>query len=193
MKKGTIAGLLLVVLGLVVFFGYSGYSNYLSTPSEGAKSSESKKELQEATEIALLDKEGKAVKLSDFRGKTVFLNFWATWCHACEKEMPDMEKLYHAYGKNQNDVVFLSVAMPDGKGDVSPDEIRSFIEKKGYTFPVLFDEKGEAFASYGVRALPTTFMITTEGKIYGYVPGAMNEETMKQVIEDTRALSETKE
>lgn len=190
LKKRTIVGLLLVFLGIVVFFGYSSVSNYLSMPTSSAMSKEeakAKKALEMAQDFSLKDEKGNGVSLSDFKGKTVFLNFWATWCHACEQEMPHLEKLYHDYGSNQNEVVFLTVAMPDGKGDVSPDELRHFIKQKGYSFPVLFDEKGEVFGAYGVRALPTTYMITKEGELYGYVPGAMTEKIMKEIIESTKA------
>lgn len=191
-KKRIGIGILLIVLGAMVFFGYSSLSSYLSVPKEGTASTEkapsenAKKSLEPAKPISLKDKDGKLVSLSDYKGKTIFLNFWATWCHACEKEMPDMEALYKDYGKNENEVVFLSVAMPDGKGDVTPDELRAFIKEKGYTFPVLFDEKGEAFRDYGIRALPTTYMITASGEVYGYVPGAMTKEIMTKVIEDTK-------
>lgn len=192
MKKRIGIGLLLIVLGAMVFFGYSSLSSYLSLSKEGTVSTENapsegaKKALSLAKPISLKDKDGKLISLSDYKGKTVFLNFWATWCHACEKEMPDMEALYKDYGKNENEVVFLSVALPDGKGDVTPDELRAFIKEKGYTFPVLFDEKGEAFQAYGIRALPTTYMITASGEVYGYVPGAMTKEIMTKVIEDTK-------
>ena len=119
----------------------------------------------------------------------MFLNFWATWCGPCQGEMPDIQKLYEAYGENSGDLVVLGVANPGGQ-DVSQAEVERFLEDNGYTFPVVMDASGLTFAQYGIQAFPTTFMIDTGGNVYGYVPGAMTGEIMESIVRQTMDSAE---
>jgi len=111
---------------------------------------------------------GGNVSLEDFRGKIVFLNFWATWCVPCREEMPGMEKLWSAYG--DHDFVIIAVAADKG----SPDNVRRFANRLGISFPVLLDLKGSVRNSYEVSALPTTYVIGADGKISGRIIGAID-------------------
>ena len=142
-----------------------------------------------APDFTLTDQFGNSHTLSDYQGKTVFLNFWATWCGPCQGEMPDIQKLYEAYGENSGDLVVLGVANPGGQ-DVSQAEVERFLEDNGYTFPVVMDASGLTFAQYGIQAFPTTFMIDTGGNVYGYVPGAMTGEIMESVVRQTMDSAE---
>ena len=137
-----------------------------------------------APDFTLTDQYGNTHTLSDYRGKTVFLNFWATWCGPCKSEMPDIQKLYESYGENGGDLVVLAIANPGGQ-DVSQAEIQQFLTDNGYTFPVLMDTTGATLAYYGISAFPTTFMIDTGGNVYGYVPGAMTGDIMESVVRQT--------
>ena len=137
-----------------------------------------------APDFTLTDQYGNTHTLSDYQGKTVFLNFWATWCGPCKSEMPDIQKLYESYGENSEDLVVLAVANPGGQ-DVSQEEIEQFLEDNGYTFPVLMDTTGMTLAYYGISAFPTTFMIDANGNVYGYVPGAMTASIMESVVQQT--------
>ncbi len=155
--------------------------------SEGGSSQE-EKDLIPAFDFTLKDQYGEEHTLSDYKGKVVFLNFWTTWCTYCKQEMPDMEELYHEYGENTGDVIFLGVANPSTQenqknADVSPEEIQAFLEENGYTFPVVFDETGDVLRDYYVNSFPMTYLITKSGEIYGYVPGMMTKSTMESVIE----------
>jgi cytochrome c-type biogenesis protein len=148
-----------------------------------------------AFDFTLTDQYGNEHTLSDYKGKVVFLNFWATWCPPCKKEMPDIEELYKEYNLNQEDVVFLGIANPSTKEypnnqDVSEEEVTKFLEDNGYTFPTLFDTTGEVLEDYRISAFPTTFMIDKEGNIVGYVPGMMTREIMENVIQQTLDESE---
>jgi cytochrome c-type biogenesis protein len=150
----------------------------------------SKKKLVPAFDFTLTDQYGNEHKLSDYKGKVVFLNFWATWCPPCNKEMPDIEALYQDYGKNEGNVIILGVANPASKeypnnSDVTKEEVIKFLEDKKYTFPVLFDESGEVLANYNISAFPTTFLIDTEGNIYGYAAGMLTREIMDNAIKQT--------
>lgn len=121
---------------------------------------------KKARDFTLPDLNGGKVTLSDLRGKVVLLNFWATWCPPCREEMPSMESLHKKYeGK---DMVVLAVAI-DRKGEKI---VRPFIEEKGFTFPVLIDKKGDVSDSYGVFAVPTTYIIGKDGTVLEKVQGA---------------------
>lgn len=135
-------------------------------------------------EFSLTDQNGLSHSISQYRGKVIFLNFWATWCGPCREEMPYIQELYHAYGENQGDVVFLGVSNPGGQ-ETDKEGVISFLEDNGYTFPTVFDETGDVYAYYGISAFPTTFMIDREGNVFGYVPGALTKEMMQSIIEQT--------
>lgn len=152
---------------------------------------EEKREEQSEQDFILKDQYGNTHQLSDYKGKVVFLNFWTTWCTYCKKEMPEIQKLYEEYGKNEKDVIILGVANPASKmypkgADVSQEEIESFLKKGGYTYPVVFDKTGKVFGKYGVEAFPTSFMIDKEGELHTYVQGALPEGKLKDFIENTR-------
>ena len=147
-------------------------------------------ELPEAFDFTLVDQYGNEHTLSDYKGKVVFLNFWATWCNPCLIEMPHIEELYSEYGLNKEDVIILGIANPKSEeyplnSDVSKEEIISFIKEQGYTFPIVFDETGQVLQDYFIRAFPTTFMINKEGKIYGYISGSLTKDIMINIIEQT--------
>lgn len=153
------------------------------------------KPLIPAFDFTLTDQYGKEHTLSDYKGKVVFLNFWATWCPPCKKEIPDIESLYKEYNLNQDEVVFLGVTNPKSEKypqnqDEEKDKIISFLKNKGYTFPTLFDETGDILKNYNISAFPTTFMIDKEGNILGYVPGMMTKDIMVNVINQTLKSTE---
>ena len=120
----------------------------------------------------------------------VFLNFWATWCGPCQREMPDVQALYEKYGENSGDVVVLGVANPKSakyprNQDVSREEVVSFLQKNGYDYPVVMDETGAVFNGYGITAFPTTYMIDRDGNLFGYVPGMLTRSVMEQIVQQT--------
>lgn len=144
------------------------------------------KNLPPAPDFTLTDQYGKAHTLSDYKGKTVFLNFWATWCPPCRAEMPDIQKIYNSYLESGDDsLVILGVAGPGQGQETTVEGIWAFLKENGYTYPVLMDKTGEQFMQYGISALPTTYMIDREGNVFGYVSGQLNEEMMRGIIEQT--------
>lgn len=150
----------------------------------------------EAPDFTLVDQYGEEHKLSDYKGKVVFLNFWATWCPPCREEMPDIEALYKEYGENSEDLVILSVANPKTKdnpnnNDKTIEEVTKFMEDNGYSYPALMDTTGDVLLQYYITAFPTTFMIDREGRVIGYASGALTKDIMKNII--TQALSESAE
>ena len=136
-----------------------------------------------APDFSLVDQYGNIHSLSDYKGKVVFLNFWATWCPPCNSEMPDIQELYDKYSADPNsEVAILSVAFPDYGTETSVDGIKEFLDTNGYTYPVLMDENADLMLSYYITAYPTTFIINADGYILGYIPGAMDKETMESLI-----------
>lgn len=169
--------------------------------ANGATSENSKTNAQEsqdkipAFDFTLTDQYGNQHTLSDYKGKVVFLNFWATWCPPCKKEIPDIEELYQEYNLNKDDVVFLGVTNPKSEAypnnqDEKKEDIIAFLDDNGYTFPTVFDETGEILQNYNISAFPTTFMIDKEGNVAGYVPGMMTKDIMQNVI--NQVLESTK-
>lgn len=137
----------------------------------------------EALDFTLYDQYGKEHKLSDYRGKKVFLNFWATWCPPCRSEMPHIEDLYKEYEENSKDVIILGVASPNVGKEGDKQYIEDFLKENNYTFPVVFDDGGMLSYQYGFSSLPSTLIIDEDGYITKYIPGAMDKSTMKSLIE----------
>ena len=143
-----------------------------------------------APDFTLVDQNGNTHTLSDYKGKTVFLNFWATWCGPCQREMPEIQALYERYGNNEGDLVVLGVANPKTdeyprNQDKSQEEVEQFLSDNGYTFPVVMDLTGDVFYSYGIQAFPTTFMIDTEGNVFGYVMSSLTADMMESIVQQT--------
>lgn len=139
-----------------------------------------------AVDFELEDQYGNIHRLEDYREKTIFLNFWATWCPPCKAEMPDIQKLYEKSATEGEDaVIVLGVAAPNMGQEGSEEEIAAFMEEKGYTYPVLMDTEGELFNSYGIMSFPTTFMIDRDGNVFGYVSGMLSADMMDSIVRQT--------
>lgn len=148
-----------------------------------------------AIDFTLIDQYGNEHTLSDYKGKVVFLNFWATWCPPCQREMPDIEELYNKFNLNQDEVVILGVANPSSdeypkNADVTKEEIVTFLDDNSYTFPTVFDETGELSREYYISSFPTTFLIDKEGNYYGYAVTMLTRSQMDSAIQQTLESSE---
>lgn len=137
-----------------------------------------------APDFTLKDQYGKVHTLSEYKGKIVFLNFWATWCPPCREEMPNIEEIYKKNNSNENDLVILGVVMPNIGREGSVNNIKAFLKDKEYTFPVVFDEDGKLMNDYFINAFPTTYIIGKDGRIVNFIPGAMDKEVMEAVIKE---------
>ena len=132
-----------------------------------------------APDFTVYDREGNAVKLSDYAGKPIVLNFWASWCGPCQSEMPDFQEKFEALGE---DVQFLMVNMTDGARE-TVDIASAFIEEKGFTFPVLYDTDLDAANTYGAYSLPTTYFIDSQGSAIARATGAIDGDTLQRGID----------
>ncbi len=206
-----IGGVLMVLMGIMMITGWmnniTGYLNSVSLPSAAptvestpapenanvpmatqtpsAPSPTPEPESVPAPDFTLTDQNGDMHTLSDYKGKTVFLNFWATWCPPCRAEMPDIQALYEDWGENEGELVVLGVAGPNVGQEGSAESIAAFLAENGYTYPVAMDETGDAFIEYGISAFPTTFMIDEEGNVFGYVPGGLSRANMDNIVKQT--------
>ena len=139
-----------------------------------------------AVPFSLKDQYGKTHTLADYKGKVIFLNFWATWCPPCRAEMPDIQKLYERSPREgENAVIVLGVAAPKLGSEKNEAGIKAFMNKNGYTYPVLMDTRGELFRAYDIRAIPTTYMIDRNGNLVGRVQGALSAENIVKIVEQT--------
>lgn len=201
-----IGGILMIIMGILMFTGKMyAVTSYLSNISSGQEKTEnvsgieaevdSPEETSEtedskvipALDFTLKDQFGNTHTLADYKGKTIFLNFWATWCGPCKAELPDIQKLYEKYSKDtEEEVVVLGVAGPQMGNEKTEEEIIEFLEENELTYPVLMDTDWTLFQGYGISSFPTTFMIDKEGNVFGYVPGQLSYDIMEDIIRQTK-------
>ena len=134
---------------------------------------------QAAPDFTVYDADGNAHKLSDFQGKPVILNFWASWCGPCKMEMPDFDEKYQAYG---DQVHFLMVNLTDGSQE-TVETASGFIAEQGYTFPVYFDSDQSGAIAYGVNAVPVTYFLDAEGGFVAWQQGMLSADTLQKGID----------
>lgn len=200
-----VGGALLVVIGLLMVTGWmdtlSGSlagSDPQPTPTIQATQQPEATDTPDATDapqesqapipaldFTLTDQFGNTHTLDQYKGKTILLNFWATWCGPCRSEMPDLQAVYEDYGNNEKDLVVLGVAAPNLGQEGSAEDISAFLEENGYTYPTLMNEDASLFYSYGISSFPTTFMIDKNGNVYGYIMGAQSREVFDDIIQQT--------
>ena len=131
-----------------------------------------------APDFTVTDVDGNSVNLSDFKGKPVVLNFWATWCYYCKLEMPDFNEAYKEYP----DVQFLMVNATGTNGE-TVESAKVFIEQEKYEFPVFFDTQHDALRTYGVSSYPQTIFIDKDGNIVSHRVGMLTKDVLEQNIE----------
>lgn len=187
-KTYKILKLILLVLSLTALLlgAYLLYNKLDGMFQIGALATEPEQEAGETTPAAIpapdftvYDAEGNAYKLSDFEGKPVILNFWASWCGPCKSEMPDFEKKYQEYGE---DIHFLMVNLTDGNQE-TVESASGYIRSQKFTFPVYFDTAVEGAMAYGVNSVPVTYFIDAEGNLVTRGMGALPAEVLQQGID----------
>lgn len=187
MNLVKVGGVLLVGIG--AFLLYDGIDsiprktlNSCSMDDRGLSScgsSSSTSELTTPPDLQLSDYQGNTYRLSDYSSQTVVLNFWSLSCSICKEELNSIQRLQEELG----DEVTILTIVDAGMSHASNEEIHSYIQDHGYTFPVLFDQDAKTFDSYRVTSYPNTFIIRN-GEIQVKVPGALEYDSLKNLIEE---------
>jgi peroxiredoxin len=172
MKKKRLVTRTIILAVLALAVGYTLYANMNKDKNQKIVIG------KPAPDFVLVDMEGNKHRLSEYKGQGVFLNFWATWCKPCEREMPYIENQYQQF-KDQGVQV---LAIDSGETELA---VNRFIERKGMTFPVLIDE-GAVQAAYGINPLPITFLIDKEGNVVKSHTGELSEETVREFMEQIK-------
>ena len=138
---------------------------------------------KEAPDFTLQSMDGKEVKLSDYKGKKVYLKFWASWCGPCKKSMPELMELA---AKPDRDFEILSVIAPGIQGEKTVEQFPQWFQDQGYKdIPVLYDTKATTFQAYQIRSIPTEYLIDSQGKIgkiqFGAISNADAEAAFKEM------------
>jgi len=176
--------LLFAVLMVGAYVLYNNLSARMEMPGlatqpvmeETVAGEETQAEANLAPDFTVYDIDGNPHKLSDFRGKPVLLNFWASWCGPCKSEMPEFQNYYEKYGA---DVHFVIVNLTDGAQE-TVESASSYIETEGYTFPVYYDTDMEGAYTYGVSAVPVSYFIDAEGNFVAWAQGALSADMLQQ-------------
>lgn len=149
-----------------------GYTIYSSMSSEGRVVRAG----DEAPNFHLTTLDGETVELSDYKGKGVFLNFWATYCPPCKDEMPYMDNQYAEFKDKGVEILAVNVGEPLLTAE-------RFAERYDLSFPILMDEREEVYKAYGVKPIPATFLIDKDGKVVDRVTKGLTEEEIREMME----------
>lgn len=172
-KKILMTTLLIIVFAGIVVGAYFGYKKLSGTRSPSGQGTIKNK--GDYKNFTMTDVDGNEVKLSDYIGKPVIINFWASWCPPCKAELPHFEKLAKEY---KGQVHFLMVNVESNNKDA----VKNFVKSNGYTFPLYFDKNESGSNAYSVQSIPLTVFITADGKIGERRLGAMSEAVLRDYI-----------
>lgn len=150
-----------------------------SMAASGSAAAGASSSLSPAPDFSVYDADGNTVKLSDYLGKPVVVNFWASWCGYCKIEMPDFQKAYETYGDK---IQFLMVDLTGGGNDtrVAGDAV---IAENGFTFPVFYDDDNSAAYAYGIRSMPTSIFVDADGNLAGQNVGMVSADQLEAYIQ----------
>lgn len=183
--KILISGLIVFIFGYIIIDFVSDYKSEVNTIEEAVRITNKNKEASEAPgvnigdlayDFELVDMDNNLVKLSDFRGQKVLLNFWASWCPPCRIEAPHLKKLHE---DNEQDIVVLGVNVTTAESDI--ENVKEFIDEFDLTFVNLYESNNISFV-YNVYSMPTSYFIDSDGIIRDIAVGAVNEEIVKDVF-----------
>lgn len=169
MKRFIVLSATLMILAIMCVFTASAYAL-----DNGAK----------VKNFTLTDLSGKKVSLGDFKGKVLVVNFWASWCPPCRGEMPEFNEMDKGF-KKSGDAVLLAVNMTDGARETKK-KVKKFVSDNKYDMTVLLDTEGSVATAFGVRYLPSTFVIDANGVVKGQLVGGTTKETVIKMVNEAK-------
>ncbi len=190
-KKGVLIGaVVLAVVIIVAAIAYNALAPNASstireeqtTSFDGASDAANQQDGSEdaqtvpAPDFTMQDAEGNDVSLSSLFGKPMVLNFWASTCGPCQREMPEFQAAFEEMG---DEVRFTMVDIPGFNGE-SVQRAKQFVADNGYTFPVFFDVDGEASVPYGLSSIPRTYFLDAQGNVVASAAGMLDAQTLQQ-------------
>lgn len=170
-KRSVIRGIILAVLAAAII--YTVYSTATKDKVEVLQ------EGSDAPNFELVDLNGETHRLSDYEGQGVFLNFWGTWCEPCKEEMPAMDRQYASYKDQGVHVLAVNIAQSDF-------EVQNFVSNYNLSFPVVIDKTKSVMTAYNINPLPTTMLISPEGKVEKIITGEMTEQQIAAYMESIK-------
>lgn len=190
MKNKNTGFIFAILVGVLVLAGVAYYflgdkykQNNLKIESSssgssvsGSNSSSDKKSI--LPDFKIKDVNGNEVSLHSKFGKPIVLNIWATWCGPCKVEMPYFQKAYEKYSDK---IEFIMLNATTTRGETE-EKVKSFIDERKFTFPIYYDANGEALRTLGIRAFPSTFLLSSEGEILAATAGAVAEENLMEAL-----------
>jgi len=177
MKKIIIWISVLVLFVIAFFAAFKLYNKLSDKINVDNLSDEQQAEQNTAPDFTVYDENGNAVKLSDFKGTPVVINFWATWCYYCKEEMPDFDLAY----KNYPEVKFLMINATDGVQETI-EKAQKYINDQNFQFDVYFDTEMSAVSTYNITGFPTTIFIDKNGSIVTGASGMLDYDTLEKGI-----------
>lgn len=185
-KNPLIAALIVVALIVMFLLAYLSYTKLVQkhTPEENIDNTDenTSEERALAPDFEVVDADGNTVKLYDFIGTPIVINYWASWCGPCKKEMPDFNEVYSEVG---GDVQFMMINVVDGKRETESTG-REYVESQGFEFPVYYDIGLTASLSYSITSYPTTIFIDEEGYFMSGYIGTIDKKTLLDAIDTLR-------
>ncbi len=181
MKKYTRTILIMVIFIAFMSIAYMLYRNLSQStlPKNGFDQGLSSIQPVESIDFTVLNYDGKEIQLSEYLGKPIIINFWATWCPYCVAEMGLFNDMYEKYGE---EIQFLMINSTDDQRETM-EKAKAYVEEEGFTFPVFFDTMGEATYAYEANSLPTSVFINKDGFIVAYQPGKLSEKMLQSGID----------
>ncbi|MFG6120756.1 redoxin domain-containing protein [Thalassobacillus sp. B23F22_16] len=174
-KRIVVSALFLILIGYAVYSFADNGKDEANGPNEYDVSGDTSQEgtgmmppntpkgIQEgeqAPDFELETTDGETIRLSDLKGKKVFLNFWATWCPPCKEEMPEMQKFHEEFDE-EVEIIAVNVTTTE----TSVDDVQKYLEEEGYTFQVPLDKRNQVSSEYQAITIPTTYFIGTDGTV----------------------------
>ena len=184
-----------LIMGMGIYMLYQGHITIQALENttgqtQGAETAITEGETQRAIEqydFTLAEADGTEHSLTDYEGKVIVLNFFETWCQYCNQELPHLEKI----ANEMDNVEILLINAPHVRGEGDVEYVEKYLRDKGYTHTVLYDVNQDLIRRFGITGWPYSFIMRPDGEWYGYIPGYVDEATMRSILEEAAKPSDS--